>query len=650
MTETSGEVPFTFEQLLTLRHLSDVQLSADGGQLAFVASSIATATDRESGSRIHSGPTAGQIRQITRGPGSDSLPRFSPDASRLAFASDRDHLGRATLFVLNPGAEAMPVGEIAGSIEDIRWLDDAEIVVLAADAGPDLSAIGGARKASDEPNMDPIVRRSPEIWRRLYRINSVSGETTEVKLGEQLTVWEFSLDRERAVAVVSEDPSDGGWYHGRIATIDLETGEIVALYTPEFQVECPRISPDHRWLAWTENICSDRGFTAGTVNVLHIDSGERRELATETDVTELEWIDEFTLRVCGPRGTHAVVGLVGLKDGEFREVFAGPVRLGSAHHPAVTADASGALFAAVREAPGVPPEVALLDISNTDAGWREVSALNVHLRDLAVPDVEEIAWESNDGLEIAGLLVRPSGVEGPLPMIVTIHGGPTACWEWAFSPGYWYTAQIFTEAGYALLLPNPRGSSGRGREFARANVGDVGGGDFRDILAGVDACVERGIADEDRIGAWGMSYGGFMSCWLVGNTDRFKAIVPVACHSNWLSFHNTSTIPAFDRMFVDASPYEAEGSYFHLSPVAHAPKATTPTLFLHGACDHICPLSQAEEMYRAIGEAGCKTELVIYPGAGHYLTAERAHAIDAIRRLLDWMNQHLRGDEAGMRT
>ncbi|MFN8215255.1 MAG: prolyl oligopeptidase family serine peptidase [Solirubrobacterales bacterium] len=203
-----------------------------------------------------------------------------------------------------------------------------------------------------------------------------------------------------------------------------------------------------------------------------------------------------------------------------------------------------------------------------------------------------------------------------------------------------------TEAGYAVLLPNPRGSAGRGREFARANQGDVGGGDFRDILAGVDACVERGLAIDEQVGAWGISYGGFMSCWMAGNTDRFAAIVPVSCHSNWLSFHNTANIPAFDRQFVDADPYEADGRYFHLSPVVHARRGTTPTLFLHGAIDKICPLSQAEEMYRALAEAGVETELAIYPREGHHVIEERAHAVDAINRLLAWMDRHLRGIEA----
>jgi dipeptidyl aminopeptidase/acylaminoacyl peptidase len=339
------------------------------------------------------------------------------------------------------------------------------------------------------------------------------------------------------------------------------------------------------------------------------------------------------------------VGTVELESGELAEVFAGPVRLGTMIQANVVTDASASVWAAVHEAPGLPPEVAILDSADPGAGWREVTSLNAHLKELPVPDVEEITWQGEGGLEIEGLLVRPAGVKGPLPMIVNIHGGPTGAWEWSFSPGAWGTAQIFSEAGYATLLPNPRGSAGRGREFTEANRGDVGGGDFRDILAGVDACVERGIAIDDQIGAWGGSYGGFMSAWIVGNSDRFKAIVPVSCHTNWLSFHNTANVPGFDRQFVDADPYEADGRYFHLSPVVHAPKAVTPTLFLHGALDKICPLSQAEEMYRALIEAGVETELAIYPREGHRIVGEHQHAVDQVNRMLAWFDRHIRGIE-----
>lgn len=636
------DVSALHRELLSLRQPSDVQLSTDGSRVAFTLASVTPGDEGTGQPRIWLGPTTGPVHQATRGPGSDTIPRISPDGERLAFASDRDHPGRASLYLLEPGAEARPVGEVAGSVEEICWGPGGEqVIVLAADAGSDTAGIQGAKELGAEAS-DPEVRRPFNSWRRLYRVDLATGETTEVgPLG--LTVWELSLHGASAVAVVSEDPTEGGWYGGWIASIDLETREVTRRYESELQVECPRVSPDGRFLAWTENFCSDRGIVAGTLTVLDLETEELRELAPGADVTKLAWVGSERLRVCGPRGLGAFCGIVDLASGELAEVFAGPLRLGTEHQVNVTTDSAAATFAAVREAPGAPPEVAVLEADDPEAGWRELTSLNAHLKALAAPDVEEIAWRGEGGLEIEGLLVRPAGAEGPLPMIVNIHGGPTANWDWAFSPGNWNCGHLFTAAGYAVLLPNPRGSAGRGREFAQANQGDVGGGDFRDIVAGAEACVERGIADGDRLGAWGASYGGFMSSWLVGNTNLFKAIVPVACHTDWLSFHNTASIPAFDRQFVDADPYEADGRYFHRSPVVHAPKAITPTLFLHGALDKICPLGQAEEMYRALAEAGVDTELVIYPREGHHVISERAHAIDALERMRAWMDRHLLG-------
>jgi dipeptidyl aminopeptidase/acylaminoacyl peptidase len=635
------DVTETLEQLLTLRSPSDPHVSGDGRQVAFVVADVVKARPGSEESRIWVAPVDGIARQISNGPGADHLPRFSPDGSRLAFVSDRAHSGRGSLFLLEPGTEALPVGDVPGSIEEITWLPDGDaVIVLAADPGSDMAGIQGATEIGSDGAADPEVRRPLDSWRRLYRVELASGATTEVGPGAGLTVWEFSLADEKAIAIVSEDPTEGGWYGSWIASIDLGSREVTRLYDSDVQLQCPRVSPDGTRLAWIESYASDRGVLAGTVSVRDLERGEVRELIE--NVTKLEWIDDARLRVCGPRGPQTFVGILGAEDGALEELFSGPARLGTLHQVNAVTDAAATVFAAVHEAPGVPPEVAVLSVADPEAGWREVSALNGHLRDLPVPDVEQISWQS-DGLEIEGLMVRPAGSTGPLPTIVNVHGGPTASWEWSFSPGYWNTAQVLTEAGYAVLLPNPRGSSGRGREFAQANQGDLGGGDFRDILAGVDACVERGLTIDDEVGAWGISYGGFMSAWMVGNTDRFKAIAPVSCHTNWLSFHNTANIPSFDRQFVNADPYEADGGYFWRSPVVHAPKAVTPTLFLHGAIDKICPLGQAEEMYRALVEAGCETELAIYAREGHLVIGERAHAIDAISRLLGWMDRHVRG-------
>jgi len=298
--------------------------------------------------------------------------------------------------------------------------------------------------------------------------------------------------------------------------------------------------------------------------------------------------------------------------------------------------AGGDRLLSIFESPDRAPEVVEFD----DGHWRALSELNG-----AIPDPnsagtwEARTWEAADGLEIEGLLLVPHEGEAPYPLIVCVHGGPTGAWSWNFLPAG-SPGPLLAQEGYAVLLPNPRGSAGRGQDFARANLGDMGGGDLEDILAGVDALVEEGLVDTERVGVYGGSYGGFMSAWAVTQTDRFKASIPLAAVTDWRSFHHTTNIGRFDALFLDADPFEVGGEYDARSPVVQAKNCKTPTLMVHGEEDLCVPVSQAQEMYQALIEAGCETELVLYPREGHgYL--EREHQLDLWERMRDWFARHL---------
>jgi dipeptidyl aminopeptidase/acylaminoacyl peptidase len=200
---------------------------------------------------------------------------------------------------------------------------------------------------------------------------------------------------------------------------------------------------------------------------------------------------------------------------------------------------------------------------------------------------------------------------------------------------------MLAQDGYGVLLPNPRGSTGRGQEFARANLGEMGGGDLQDILAGIDALVADGIVDTDRVAITGGSYGGFMSSWAVTQTDRFAAAIPFAVVTDWTSFHYTTNIGHFDALFLQGEPTDPEGPYPKWSPVFHAHNVKTPTLVIHGEDDLCTPLPQATEFYNALVEAGCEVELVIYPREGHGWS-EREHQIDAWNRAHAWLERYVK--------
>jgi len=614
---TSIEV--TPELLLELRRPNDVAISPDGSRVAFTVLPVY----REKGGRIEARLWLDDSPATEAG-AADAVPVFSPDGAQLAFASDRGHPGRMSVWIHERGE----VGRIAGSVEAIQWAPHGtRLLVLAADLGSDRAGVQAATKiveAGAEED-DPRIVRPAQHWRRLWSIDVESGQTRDVT-PKGVNVFEFDWRGDNVAAVCTDEPSESAWYDAYVARLDIETGTVERVHDPEWQLQGACISPGGR-VAWIEGFASDRAVVTGTINVEGIGA-----LVRELDVTWIEWADDETLWYAGSRRSGSHFGRVRI-DRSHEELYAGDAVLGMRYQQRVAV--GGGRVIANFESPDEPPEVVEL----TDGTPQALTSLNEQLRDAAaVAECRDYTWESFDGTEIQGLLYLPrERTDVALPLVVYVHGGPSSTWSAQFPTNHWL---LFAQAGYAVLLPNPRGSSGRGQEFVRANLGDMGGGDLKDILAGVDALVRDGIADDERVAITGGSYGGFMSSWAVTQTDRFAAAVPFAVVTDWTSFHYTTNIGHFDVLFLQGRPDDPNGPYPKWSPVFHARGVKTPTLIIHGADDLCTPLPQATEFYNALREAGCEVELVIYPREGHGWT-EREHQIDAWHRIEGWLSKHL---------
>jgi len=613
----------TPELALQLKRFADVTLSPDGRRIAFAVS----ASYREKGgsieSRLWTGDVDGELREGDPG----SLPRFSPDGSRLAYASDAGHDGRLSLWV--DGAE---VGELPGSVEAVRWSPDgSQLLVLAADLGSDMAGAQSAKKIEESgtAEQDPKVLTPARFWRRLWLVDATSGETRDVT-PEGTNVFEFDWAGGRAVAVCTDEPSESAWYDAWIGLIDLDARTVERVHTPRWQLQAPAISPGGQ-VAWVEGFSSDRGTLTGTVHVLGTGP-----IAPELHACWVEFADEHTLLVAGWREAGSFAGRLDL-DGSYLELVGGDLTLGNRYAPRFASSADGSRVAMAIEGPDEPAEVVLLEHGER----RALTSLNAVLKEpLSTLEWRDYRWTSFDGREIQGLLALPRDrAEGPLPLVVDVHGGPTGSWTWMFAPAYGYP-HLYASEGVATLLPNVRGSVGWGAEFAEANLGDMGGGDLQDILTGVDALVDDGIVDGGRVGISGGSYGGFMACWAVTQSDRFAAAMPFAVVTDWVSFHFTTNIGQFDRLYLQADPLDPAGAYTDRSPLYHAAKCRTPTLIVHGEDDLCTPLGQAAEFYNALVEHGCKTELVILPREGHGWT-ERQHHVDVWDRVRDWIARFL---------
>ena len=393
-----------------------------------------------------------------------------------------------------------------------------------------------------------------------------------------------------------------------------------------------------------EAVCSDRLIVAGDLILLDLAAGTRCAVDTAgTDVTAVQWIDGTRLGYIGQRHLDCVAGIAQAEEGPLPEKIAGQELASSAQswaswfNPAGAFTSDGRVVVA-RDDYDLPQQIAIVGTDDDQVLASLAQAGTDYIRSVA-GSATNVSWSAPDGTVIEGVLCAPPGA-GPFPLVLHVHGGPIGAYQrsWAM---HGYAVPLLVSRGYAVLHPNPRGSSGRGREFAAAVVGDMGGADTHDYLSGIDAMVDRGIADPARIGTMGVSYGGFMSAWLVTQDQRFKAAVAGSPVTEWYSFTFTTNIPRWGLWFLgDADPEEIGNQVHTRSPVMHASKARTPTLLTAGANDRCTPVGQAREFYQALIGHGVDSELVIYPEEGHGVSRFPA-VTDYLTRLVTWFETYM---------
>ncbi len=657
------------EALLDTRSPAEFALAPDGRTLALALHATVDDAGRHFPSDLWIvGLDGAPPSRLTEG----RTAAWSPDGSRLAFLSDRITPGHHLPYTIAMGEGGAPAGEprlaamLHGSAESVAWSADGErLLVLAADPGsyaPDWSA----RAVTGVDGLPPRIRRPRDAWRRLFLVDLERDGVQE--LGPSgLSVWEADWDGDATVvALVSEDPSGNGWYTARLATLDLAMRKARAIYEGRRSLEGVALAPDGRHVAVTEGYSSDPGLLIGSVTIVDLATGAASDPwpGLET-VGRVTWAGSDHLWYARYAGTGTAIGELWL-DGRREERWEGDAFVGpDLSKPSCDVLDDGTVLAC-HQGHGLPPELARFEPAAAAGGahpalagnarsaapaapaaagpaaWTRLTGFNDPiLEDRTFPGVRTVRWTApDDGIEIEGRLLTPHGSPGPWPMIVAVHGGPTWCWNAYFSDSE-PNAVLLADAGYAVLQPNPRGSAGRGHAFAEQLLGDPGGIDLRDIMAGVDWCVAQGVADPARLGICGLSYGGYMAGWAVTQTDRFAASVAISVVADFRSFHLTSEVAAWDESILRARWDEPGGPYDDRSPIMHARNATTPTLVIAGELDRCTPLAQGELLFGALAAAGCETELVVLPGEGH-VPASRRYALEAIRRTQDWFDRYLR--------
>jgi len=452
----------------------------------------------------------------------------------------------------------------------------------------------------------------------------------------------------RAIAFSHQPtPRADEMFRASLSVVPVGGGRPRVLVSGQGGVAAPTWSPDGGQIAFL----STSGWLGSThVHLVSPEGGPVRDLTPRLEnlarLTEAAWApDGKALYYFLGQGTAVHLCRVRL-NGRTQQLTQGR----AVHGIGLSLSRTGGRLALIRQDGSSPPEVFVSSTARIEP--RQVTSTNPQLSRFRLGRKEVIRWQSQDGTEVEGLLVKPVGYEPGrrYPLLVCVHGGPAGVFSNTcdvLAQGA-YPIQVFAGRGYALLLPNPRGSCHYGERFRQANLRDWGKGDFEDILAGVDHLVGRGIADPGRLGIMGWSYGGYMTGWAITQTHRFRAASFGAGVANLISMYGQCDIPGFVEGYFQALPWEEGETYLKHSAIAQAGHIRTPTLLQHGEQDLRVPLPQSWELYQALLRRRVPAQFVIYPRQPHSLLEPRL-VRDAMERNLEWFERWVRGRKGGTR-
>jgi len=400
---------------------------------------------------------------------------------------------------------------------------------------------------------------------------------------------------------------------------------------PDF---APAWSPDGAEVAYLSNARRQSSAAINAIMAVAVSGGPPRAVTQGFEYTagEPHWSpDGQTVYFSTGVRTESHVFSVPAAGGTVRALTRGAVVYGG-----LDVARTGRELVFLREDARAPADVYVSAADGSDE--RRLTTANPQIAGLRIAHTEVVHWTAPDGRDIEGVLVYPTGHQAGTraPLILEPHGGPHGRQAVGFDPDW----QYYAAHGFMVFAPNFRGSGNYPQAFIDADRNDWGGKDYLDIMSGVDHLIAAGLVDPDRLGVEGWSYGGFMTSWIVGHTDRFKAAVPGAAVTNLQSFYGTTDIQRFIEWEFSGFPWDNAEAIRDHSPITFAPRAATPTLILHGEADVRVPLEQGQQLYTTLKKAGVTVEMVIYPREGHGFR-EPAHIRDRLRRTLEWMERHL---------
>jgi dipeptidyl aminopeptidase/acylaminoacyl peptidase len=681
LTAAAGSPAFDADSLLTWKYVGDPRISPDGRRIVFVQAGVNR--DRDAYDRdLWIAEDDRPARRLTAGTHDDNSPRWSPDGRRLAFASDRS--GKRQLHVLEfPGGEPWQLTVDADGVGVFAWSPDGKHIAftsrtaLEGEPGyePPKEDADSAKDASAKPPFitDRLIYRNDGApGFRSPRRNQIWIVSTDAGLRQaarRLTSGEFNVGdpvwsrdgRQIYFSAVRREDWEYAVDDTEIYAVAVDDGTAVAALTQHRGPDDdPLPSPDGKWIAFTGYDEQETPLSSSVTNlyVMRADGSGRRQLAADFDrnIGEVMLTDSAAPRMGGERIAWSADSrrllFIAADRGQdhLHEVqvasgdFAPLTRFAQGDLREFTLSRSGRV-AATFSSPTRPADIYAF---STEVGetkeWREVSRVGPGLAPAGgFSQFEEIWFDSFDGRRIQGWIIKPPGFdpEQRHPAVLYIHGGPHAM----YGTGFFHEFQLLARAGLVVLITNPRGSTGYGGEFANVIQYRYPGDDFRDLMAGVDALIQRGYVDPERIGVAGGSGGGLLTSWAVGHTDRFKAAVAERAVTNWHSFVGTSDLNYwFVRHWFRDFPWRDTADYLERSPLSHVDQVHTPVLVIHNEQDYRTALDQGLQFYTALRMQKKPASLAVFPDSSHGMSREGrpSQRVARLNLISEWFAEYLK--------
>ncbi|MGI8783132.1 MAG: prolyl oligopeptidase family serine peptidase [Acidobacteriota bacterium] len=649
---------FTVHELLKLKRVSDPQPSPDGKTVAFVVTVIDEAANTRNSDVWLVSTEGGNSRQLTHGKGSDDTPRWSPYGKSLAFVSDRE--GSSQIWTVSPsGGEAKKLTAFPTGAAGIVWSPDGKNLAFTSDIYSDCDdapCIEKREKAKSESKIrarviDGLLFRHWNTWKdglrsHIWIVPASGGTARDVTPGDfdappfslgGPPAYAFSPDSSELAFERNTDKVEATSTNSDLFVVSVAGGQPRRVTSNTAADGGPLYSPDGRYIAYRAQ--RRAGFESDRWQLMLYDrqSQQHRSLTASLDraIDGYAWArDSRSLFVVYEDQGKTTTAQVLVAEGSSRRLLGGATD----GDLSVTSDGRTLIF--TRQSLTHPVEIYRASSDGT-----AVAAIT-HINDAFLEPFhlragEEISWQGAGAARIHGWIVKPPDFDPArkYPLLFLIHGGPQGVWGDAFT--FRWNAQVFASRGYVIAMANPRGSTGFGQKFVDEISGDWGGKVYEDLMNGVDMLEKLPYVDADRIGAAGGSYGGYMVNWILGHTNRFKALVSHAGVFNLTSMYGVTEELWFTEWEFEGTPWTNPKMYDRWSPHNHVRTFKTPTLVIHGELDFRVPVAEGFQLFTALQRMGVPSRLLYFPDEGHWVNKPQ-NSVLWYTTFLDWMDKYLK--------